>query len=161
MTEAQPDGAGAADAGPAADDIERIYRQEYGRAVAVLVRVLGDIDLAEDAVQDAFATAMPRWRASGMPPSPAGWLITTARNKGIDHPRRERLRQHKYVQAILLAGQAARGKPSQRSMTTSSTSRTSTGPMCPTTGSGSCSLAAIQRWQTPPRSPLPSVCSAV
>jgi len=95
------------DAGPVADDIERIFRQEYGRAVAVLVRVFGDIDLAEDAVQDAFAAAMPRWRASGLPPSPAGWLITTARNKGIDHLRRERLRQDKYVQAIVLAGQAA------------------------------------------------------
>jgi RNA polymerase sigma-70 factor, ECF subfamily len=90
-----------------ADDIERIYRQEYGRAVAVLARVFGDIDLAEDAVQEAFAAAMPRWRASGLPPSPAGWLITTARNKGIDQLRRERLRQDKYVQAILLAGHAA------------------------------------------------------
>jgi RNA polymerase sigma-70 factor, ECF subfamily len=103
MTAARADGSTTA----GADDIERIYRQEYGRAVAVLVRVFGDIDLAEDAVQDAFATAVPRWRASGLPPSPAGWLITTARNKGIDHLRRERLRQDKYVQAILLAGQAA------------------------------------------------------
>src|ERR1700756_5973870 len=103
MTAARADGSTTA----GADDIERIYRQEYGRAVAGLVRVFGDIDLAEDAVQDAFATAMPRWRASGLPPSPAGWLITTARNKGIDHLRRERLRQDKYVQAILLAGQAA------------------------------------------------------
>jgi RNA polymerase sigma-70 factor (ECF subfamily) len=102
MTAAQDDSGGAS-----IDDIERIYRQEYGRAVAVLVRVFGDIDLAEDAVQDAFAAAVPRWRTSGLPPSPAGWLITTARNKGIDHLRRERLRQDKYVQAILLAGQAA------------------------------------------------------
>ena len=104
MTEAQ---AGSGGAGASAGEIEGIYRQEYGRAVAVLVRVFGDIDLAEDAVQDAFAAALPRWRASGLPPSPAGWLITTARNKGIDHLRRERLRQEKYVQAILLAGQAA------------------------------------------------------
>jgi RNA polymerase sigma-70 factor (ECF subfamily) len=101
MTAARADGAGAT-----ADDIDLIYRQEYGRAVAVLVRVFGDISLAEDAVQDAFAAAVPRWRAGGLPPSPAGWLITTARNKGIDHLRRERLRQDKYVQAILLAGQA-------------------------------------------------------
>jgi RNA polymerase sigma-70 factor, ECF subfamily len=100
-------------AGTSVGEIERIYRQEYGRAVAVLVRVFGDIDLAEDAVQDAFAAALPRWRASGLPPSPAGWLITTARNKGTDHLRRERLRQDKYVQAILLAGQAAlrQGEP--------------------------------------------------
>jgi RNA polymerase sigma-70 factor, ECF subfamily len=101
MTAAQADGAGAG-----AADIERVYRQEYGRAVSVLARVFGDIDLAEDAVQEAFAAAMPRWRASGLPPSPAGWLITTARNKGIDHLRRERLRQDKYVQAVLLAGHA-------------------------------------------------------
>jgi RNA polymerase sigma-70 factor, ECF subfamily len=107
MTAAWTDGPGGA---ASADDIERIYRQEYGRAVAVLVRVFGDIDLAEDAVQDAFAAAVPRWRASGLPSSPAGWLITTARNKGVDHLRRERARQDKYVQAILLAGQSA---PSQ------------------------------------------------
>jgi RNA polymerase sigma-70 factor, ECF subfamily len=102
MTPAQPDPHGAS-----ADEIERVYRQEYGRAVAVLVRVFGDIDLAEDAVQDAFAEAMPRWQAGGLPASPAGWLITTARNKGIDHLRRERVRQDKYVQAIMLAGQPA------------------------------------------------------
>jgi len=104
MTAAPADGASRA--GAAADEIEQIYRQEYGRAVAVLVRVFGDIDLAEDAVQEAFAVAMPAWRASGLPPSPAGWLITTARNKGIDHLRRERLRQDKYVQAILLGARA-------------------------------------------------------
>ena len=102
MAPAPADGAGAS-----ADQIEQVYRNEYGRAVAVLVRVFGDIDLAEDAVQDAFAAAVPRWRAGGLPPSPAGWLITTARNKGIDNLRRERLRQDKYVQAILLAGQPA------------------------------------------------------
>jgi RNA polymerase sigma-70 factor (ECF subfamily) len=106
MTTARPDHPGAT-----AADIDRVYRQEYGRAVAVLVRVFGDIDLAEDAVQDAFATAVPRWRATGLPPSPAGWLITTARNKGIDHLRRERLRQYKYVQAIMLAGQPAPQRP--------------------------------------------------
>jgi RNA polymerase sigma-70 factor, ECF subfamily len=61
MTAARADGSTTA----GADDIERIYRQEYGRAVAVLARVFGDIDLAEDAVQDAFATAMPRWRSAG------------------------------------------------------------------------------------------------
>ena len=76
--------------------------------MAVLVRVFGDIDVAEDAVQDAFAAALSHWSASGLPPSPAGWLITTARNKGIDHARREAVRQDKYVQAILLAGQDPR-----------------------------------------------------
>jgi RNA polymerase sigma-70 factor, ECF subfamily len=86
-------------------DIERVFRREYGRAVAVLVRVLGDIEVAEDAVQEAFAAALERWPDDGLPPSPAGWLITTARNKGIDHYRREATRTDKYLQAALLAGQ--------------------------------------------------------
>ena len=89
-------------------EIERVFRQEYGRTVAVLVRVFGDIDLAEDAVQDAFAAALEHWGTDGVPPSPAGWLITTARNKGIDRVRRDAVRQDKYVQAILLAGQDPR-----------------------------------------------------
>jgi predicted RNA polymerase sigma factor len=61
--------------------------------VSVLVRVFGDIDFAEDAVQDAFAAALERWPVEGLPPSPAGWLITTARRKGIDRARREAARQ--------------------------------------------------------------------
>lgn len=59
-------------------DVEAVFRAEYGRAVAVLVRFLGDIDLAEEAVQDAFTTAVRRWPETGLPPSPAGWIITTA-----------------------------------------------------------------------------------
>src|SRR5260370_785891 len=69
-------------------EIEDIFRHEYGRAVAVLVRHFGDIDVAEDAVQDAFATAVQRWPATGLPPSPAGWIITTPRNRAIDRLRR-------------------------------------------------------------------------
>jgi RNA polymerase sigma-70 factor, ECF subfamily len=69
--------------------IGRIFREEYGRAVAVLVRALADIDLAQDAVQDAFTTAVERWPATGLPPSPAGWIVTTARNRAIDRLRRE------------------------------------------------------------------------
>ena len=57
-------------------EIERVFRVQYGRAVAVLVRVFGDIDLAEEAVQDAFATALANWPDSGPPPAPAGWIIT-------------------------------------------------------------------------------------
>jgi RNA polymerase sigma-70 factor (ECF subfamily) len=91
-----------------AEEVGRIFRQEYGRAVAVLIRVFGDIDLAEDAVQDAFATALEHWSTHGLPPSPAGWLITTARNRGIDRVRRESVRQDKYMQAIMLAGQDPR-----------------------------------------------------
>jgi len=74
-------------------EIARVFRDEYGRAVAVLVRHFGDIDLAEEAVQDAFAAALARWPDTGVPPSPAGWIITTARNRGIDRLRREASRQ--------------------------------------------------------------------
>jgi len=70
-------------------DVARIFRQEYGRAVAVLTRSLGDLSLAEEAVQDAFATALERWPRDGVPPAPAGWIITTARNRAIDRLRRE------------------------------------------------------------------------
>ncbi len=83
-------------------EIARIFRQDYGRAVSVLVRVFGDIDIAEDAVQDAFATALQRWPADGLPPSPAGWLITTARNKAIDKLRRDAARDDKHAQAALI-----------------------------------------------------------
>src|SRR5688500_1372301 len=64
-------------------EIERVFRHEYGRAVAVLVRVCGDIDAAEEAVQDAFAVAVHRWPIDGVPPSPVGWIITTARRRTI------------------------------------------------------------------------------
>jgi RNA polymerase sigma-70 factor (ECF subfamily) len=83
-------------------DVERVFREEYGRAVAVLVRYVGDIDLAEDVVQDAFATAVQRWPTSGVPPSPAGWIITTARNRAIDRLRRESSRDERHAQAALL-----------------------------------------------------------
>jgi RNA polymerase sigma-70 factor (ECF subfamily) len=85
-----------------------VFRTEYGRAVAVLVRALGDIDLAEEAVQDAFAVAVDRWPSSGLPPSPAGWIITTARNKAIDRLRRESSRDDRHAQAMLLHD---RGEP--------------------------------------------------
>jgi len=70
--------------------------------VAVLTRVLGDIDLAEDAVQEAFTVAVRRWPADGVPPAPAGWIITTARNRAIDKLRRESSRHDKHAQAALL-----------------------------------------------------------
>jgi RNA polymerase sigma-70 factor, ECF subfamily len=82
--------------------IERVFREEYGRAVAVLVRVFGDIDLAEESVQDAFTVAVQRWPAAGLPPSPAGWIITTARNRAIDRLRREASRGDRHAQAELL-----------------------------------------------------------
>jgi RNA polymerase sigma-70 factor (ECF subfamily) len=93
--------------GPALADIEGVFREEYGRAVAVLTRVFGDIDTAEDAVQDAFAEAARRWPEAGLPPSPAGWIITTARNRAIDRLRREAARADKHAQAALVQASAA------------------------------------------------------
>ena len=83
-------------------EIERIFRQESGRAVASLVRVFGDIDIAEEAVQEAFVVALQRWPTAGLPPSPAGWIITTARNRAIDRLRREASRDHRHAQAALV-----------------------------------------------------------
>ncbi|MET9760982.1 RNA polymerase sigma factor [Streptomyces sp. NPDC006372] len=83
-------------------DVEAVFRAEYGRAVAVLVRFLGDIDLAEEAVQDAFTTAVRRWPETGVPPSPAGWIITTARNRAVDRLRRESSRPARHAEAALL-----------------------------------------------------------
>jgi len=83
-------------------EIERVFREEYGRAVAVLVRVCRDITIAEEAVQDAFTTAVQRWPSTGLPPSPAGWIITTARNRAIDRLRREASRDDRHAQAALL-----------------------------------------------------------
>ncbi len=86
----------------AAPEIDRVFREEYGRAVAVMVRVFGDIDVAEEAVQDAFTAAVQRWPATGLPPSPAGWIITTARRRAIDRLRREASRDDRHAQAALL-----------------------------------------------------------
>ncbi|MFF4575123.1 RNA polymerase sigma factor [Streptomyces sp. NPDC001410] len=85
-----------------APGIEAVFRAEYGRAVAVLVRFLGDIDLAEEAVQDAFATAVRKWPETGVPPSPAGWIITTARNRAVDRLRRESSRDARHAEAVRL-----------------------------------------------------------
>ena len=121
-------------------DIERVFREEYGRAVSVLVRVFGDIDIAEDAVQDAFARAVARWPVDGLPPSPAGWIITTARNRAIDRLRRE--------------ASGLTGTPRPRCCTPArnrAPARARRVP-CVTTGSGCCSPAVIPRSARPPRS---------
>ncbi|MGH1548336.1 RNA polymerase sigma factor [Leifsonia poae] len=88
-----------------ADDarIARIFRYEYGRAVSVLYRVLGDLDGAEDAVQEAFAVAAERWPRDGIPPAPAGWIITTARRRAIDRLRREGVGRSREAEAVQLA----------------------------------------------------------
>jgi RNA polymerase sigma-70 factor, ECF subfamily len=89
-------------------DIEDVFREEYGRAVAVLVRSFGDIDIAEEAVQDAFTVAAQRWPDTGLPPSPAGWIITTARRRAIDRLRSETAREDRHARAALLQ---AEGEP--------------------------------------------------
>jgi RNA polymerase sigma-70 factor, ECF subfamily len=85
-----------------AEEIERVFRAEHGRAVAVLTRVFGDLEVAEEAVADAFTTAVQRWPTEGLPPSPAGWIITTARHRAIDRLRREASRPSRHAQAALL-----------------------------------------------------------
>ena len=87
---------------PGSDALARTFRESSGRAVATLVRVFGDIDLAEEAVQEAFAVAAERWPATGVPPNPGGWIVTTARNKALDRLRRESSRPGREVQATLL-----------------------------------------------------------
>ena len=80
--------------------VEAAFREAYGRAVATLVRAFRDIDLAEEAVQDAFAVALERWRRDGVPPSPAGWLVTTARRRAVDRLRREATRDLRQADAV-------------------------------------------------------------
>lgn len=91
--------------------IEEVFTEHYGRAVASLIRIFGDAGVAEDAVQDAFTTAIQRWPEDGVPPSPPGWIITTARNRAVDRLRREAARQDKYAQAALLH---ARDEPDEQ-----------------------------------------------
>jgi len=81
-------------------EVEQVFRQDSGRAVATLVRLFGDIDVAEEAVQEAFATALRTWPSTGVPPSPTGWIVTTARNRAIDRLRRESVRHERHVQAM-------------------------------------------------------------
>ncbi|WP_329051864.1 RNA polymerase sigma factor [Amycolatopsis sp. NBC_01488] len=82
-------------------DLDDVYRAEYGRCVATLTRLLGDIGLAEEAVQDAFAVAVTKW-AGALPPNPGAWIVTTARHRAIDRLRRESTREARHAQALLL-----------------------------------------------------------
>jgi len=84
------------------DEIARVFREESGRAVATLVRFFGDIDVAEEAVQDAFAVAVARWPDGGVPHNPGGWITTTARNRGIDRVRREGKRHDRQTESTRL-----------------------------------------------------------
>ncbi|GAW49810.1 MULTISPECIES: RNA polymerase sigma factor [unclassified Nocardioides] len=86
----------------AQEAVERIYREEYGRIVASLVRRFGDIDVAEEAAAEALLVAVERWPADGVPPNPGGWLTTTAANRGIDKIRRESHRDAKHQAALMV-----------------------------------------------------------
>jgi len=91
--------------------VERVFREESGQAVATLIRVLGDFDLAEEAVQEAFLVAIQHWPSAGVPDRPGAWIITTARNKAIDRLRRERgLAERRATLALL---EAARGQDTE------------------------------------------------
>jgi RNA polymerase sigma-70 factor (ECF subfamily) len=79
------------------DALEEVYRREAGPCTATLIRVLGDIDLAEDSVAEAFAVAAEQWPRTGMPPNPGGWITTTARNRAIDRLRRESTRNQRHL----------------------------------------------------------------
>src|SRR5206468_6407963 len=83
-------GGGRVLTGPQHAVLDRLFRRESGRAVAVLARILGDLDRAEEAVQDAFLVALERWPARGVPENPAAWIVTAARNRAIDRIRSER-----------------------------------------------------------------------
>jgi RNA polymerase sigma-70 factor (ECF subfamily) len=87
--------------------VEAVFRREYGRCVATLIRFLGDIDAAEEAVQDAFTVAAARWPSDGQPPNPGAWIVTTARNRAIDRLRRESVRDERHAQAHHLYGAGA------------------------------------------------------
>jgi RNA polymerase sigma-70 factor (ECF subfamily) len=84
------------------DTLTRIFREESGRVVATLVRLFGDIDLAEEMVQEAFVIASERWPETGVRPNPGGWITTTARNRAIDRLRRESSRNDRHTQAARL-----------------------------------------------------------
>ncbi|HKN98523.1 MAG TPA: RNA polymerase sigma factor [Pseudonocardiaceae bacterium] len=88
---------------------EAVFRREYGRCVAALIRFLGDIDVAEEAVQEAFTVALARWPTDGEPPNPGAWIVTTARNRAIDRLRRESVRHDRHTEAHHLYGTRATG----------------------------------------------------
>jgi RNA polymerase sigma-70 factor (ECF subfamily) len=109
-----PDRVGDGDAAARLDQAEvgRIFREESGRSVAALIRVFGDIDVAEDAVQEAFAVALGKWPVDGVPPNPGGWITTTARNRALDRLRREaRGRELLGEVAVLVADDHDSGMP--------------------------------------------------
>jgi RNA polymerase sigma-70 factor (ECF subfamily) len=88
---------------PGSSELDRVFREEHGRVVATLARRFGDLDIAEEAAQEAYLIAMQRWPASGPPPNPGAWLTTTAANRAIDKIRRDSTRGNKHVQAAMIS----------------------------------------------------------
>ena len=126
-------------------DIERIFRDEFGRVVASLTRRFGDLDVAEEAAGEALLAALERWPVDGVPPNPGGWLTTTAVRRAIDRIRREQQRDAKHQAALMIhddtphepTGAGRRRPPPARS-----------------------SPVAIRRWRPRPGSHSPCGCSA-
>ena len=87
--------------------VETVFRDEYGKVSASLIRILRDFDAAEEAIQEAFAVALARWPVDGVPNNPAAWITTTARNKALDAARRDLVRDRKY---LLIAGSQSRSQ---------------------------------------------------
>src|ERR1700716_861242 len=96
-------------------EMEKNFRAEAGRALATLIRLVGDFDLAEDALQDAFATALERWPAADLPSNPRAWLVNVGRNKAIDRVRRQIAFRGKQGELVyeLLHNNAASGAASE------------------------------------------------
>ena len=111
--------------------VEQVFREEWSHAVAILTRVLGDLGLAEDAVQDAFTTALERWPRDGVPRNSGAWIVTTARNRAIDRIRRDRVFQQK----VELLGRLQELPADEDDVSA-----------IPTTAWLSCSPAATPRW---------------
>ena len=102
-------------------EIEKIFRDEAGRALATLIRLVGDFDLAEDALQDAFAVALERWPAADPPSNPRAWLVNVGRNKAIDRVRRQiafRGKQGELTHELLLNAAASGEADGRRRSTT-------------------------------------------
>jgi RNA polymerase sigma-70 factor (ECF subfamily) len=100
---------------PGLDEAEvgRIFREESGRSIAALIRAFGDTDLAEDAVQEAFAVALRTWARDGLPPDPGGWITTTARNRAIDRLRREARGDELLGEVAVLTSEGDSGVPEE------------------------------------------------
>jgi RNA polymerase sigma-70 factor (ECF subfamily) len=103
----------------AAGAVDRLFREHFGRAVAALIRAVGDWDLAEESVQEAFATAAERWPRDGVPDDPAAWVIAVARNRAIDRLRHERAVRARASRLAELATEAEEEAPMEQPLTTS------------------------------------------